>query len=214
MLQFCISNVLSHLLFCESFPNTPGNSEQCYRPPYVSDDCDFVFYVRNHFTSIFARKNDVFHKDLELLFERLEVRRIDLNLLYSSKQHHDLVVSKQFRCQRFLTLHHPTDIAIVLSEVLVSILFNEIISIVNGISEWCVFDINSRKKKRDMFLTVGADFIRRFIFSVCKLLRADTFVEMFRDSMRYVHYSVDTLKIVNWHCINYSSSIIEKQQQQ
>ena len=46
-------------------------------------------YVRDHFTSIFPSNNDVFGKDLELLFECLEVRRIDLNLLYSSKQNHD-----------------------------------------------------------------------------------------------------------------------------
>ena len=85
----------------------------------------------------------MFDKGLELLFECLEVRRIGLNLLYSSKQHHDLVVSKHGRCKHFLTLHHPADLAIVLSEVLVGILLNEIISIFNCISEWCVFDTNS-----------------------------------------------------------------------
>ena len=35
--QFCISNVLSHLLFFERSPNTPGSCEQCSRPLYVSN---------------------------------------------------------------------------------------------------------------------------------------------------------------------------------
>ena len=45
---------------------------------------------------------------------------------------------------------------------------------------------------------------------MCKLLRADVFVDMFRNLMPNVHYSVDTLRIVNWDCINYSGSIIKK----
>ena len=43
-----------------------------------------------------------------------------------------------------------------------------------------------------------------------KLLRADAFVDMFRELMRNAHYSVDTLKTVNSHCINYSGNFIEK----
>ena len=93
----------------------------------------------------------MFDKDLEWLFECSEARRIDLNLLYSSKQHHDLVVSKHGRCKHFLTLHHPADLGIVLSEVLVGILLNESISIINYISEWCSLIPTVKKRKETFF---------------------------------------------------------------
>ena len=158
--QFCISNVLLDLLFCERSPSAPDNCKQCSRS-YVYDDYDvytrrFVSYVSHHFTSILP-SNNVFDKDLELLFASPEaqVRRIDLNLLYLSKDYYDLVVSKQNRCMYFLVAWHPCELAIVLSEVLVRILLNEIISIAGNILKChvfgCVFGISSSKEKRVCF---------------------------------------------------------------
>ena len=127
----------------------------------------------------------------------------------------NLVVSKQNRCMHFLVVQHPCELAIVLSEVLVRILLNETISIADDILHCdvpgCVFCISSRKEKRDLFLMAGAEFFRKFYFNVCKLPRADGFVDMYHVFVPNVHYSANTLKIVNLHYINYSGCAIKKQ---
>ena len=218
--QFCISNVLLHLLFCERSPSAPGNCKQCSQS-YVYDDYDvyarrFVSYVRHHCTSVLP-SNNVFDKDLEPLFARpeVEVSIIDLNLLYLSKDYYDLVVSKQNRCMYFLVARHPCELAIVLSKVLVRILLNEIISIADDILKshvsGYVFGISIRKEKRGLFLMAGAEFVRKFYFRVCRFLRADSFVGTDRDFVPNVHYSANMLKTVNLHYINYSGYTIKKQ---
>ena len=67
------------------------------------------------------------------------------------------------------------------------------------------------EKKKDLFLMAGAEFFRKFYFNVCKLLRADAFVDMYHVFVPNVHYSGNTLKIVNLHYINYSGCAIKKQ---
>ena len=57
----------------------------------------------------------------------------------------------------------------------------------------------------------GAEFVRKFYFRLRKLLRADAFVDMYRDFVPNVHYSANTFKIVNLHYINYSGCTIKKQ---
>ena len=61
--QFCISNVLAHLFFCNRSPDSnDGNCRSCSRL-FVNDASDFVFSIRYHFTLIFL-SNNVFNKDL------------------------------------------------------------------------------------------------------------------------------------------------------
>ena len=111
----------------------------------------------------------------------------------------------------FLVARHLCELAVVLSEVWVSILLNEIIFIADDILKClvsdCVFGISSKKEKGGLFLMAGAEFVRTFYFSVCRLLRAGAFVDMYRDFVPNVHYSASTLKILNLHYINYSGHI-------
>ena len=86
--QFCISNVLLHLLFCGSSLSAPDNCNRCSRS-HVYYDCHvyrrrFVSCVRYNFTSILPITCLT-----ELLFARpeVEVRRIDLDLLYPFKDY-------------------------------------------------------------------------------------------------------------------------------
>ena len=59
---------------------------------------------------------------------------------------------------------------------------------------------------------VCVEFVSNFYFDMCKLLRADALVEIFREFEPNVHYSVDSLRIVNSHYINYSGDILRKKQ--
>ena len=111
----------------------------------------------------------------------------------------------------FLVARHLCELAIVLSEVWVTILLNKIIFLADDILKClvsdCLFGISSRKEKGGQFLMAGAEFVRKFYFSVCRLLRAGAFVDMYRDCVANVHYSASTLKIVNLHYISYSGYI-------
>ena len=71
--QFCISNVLAHLFFRNRSPNSnEGNCRSCSRL-FVNDASDFVSSIKYHFTLIFP-SNNVFNKDLELLFAKANLR--------------------------------------------------------------------------------------------------------------------------------------------
>ena len=59
---------------------------------------------------------------------------------------------------------------------------------------------------------VCVEFVSNFYFDMCKLLRADALFEIFREFEPNVHYSVDSLRIVNSHYINYSGDILRKKQ--
>ena len=126
----------------------------------------------------------MFDKTLEQLFSlpEVEVGKTDLDLIYPSKDYYGVVVSKQNKCMYFLVARHPCELTIILSEVWVRILLNEIISIANNILKChvsgCVFGISSRKEKRGLFLMAGAEFLRKFYFSVCKLLRAGAIAQL------------------------------------
>ena len=197
--------ILNELL--QRSPSIPGNCKQCSWSCIYDDDDDhdddddvdtrrFVSYVKQHFTSLLP-SNNMFKKDLELLFANAGVRRFDLDLLYTSKDYYHLVVSKRNRCIYYLVAKH---VSLQLSEVLVRTFLNEIISIVHGILKWyisgCVYGISSRKEK---VLEVGAELVRKFCLDMCKLLSADAFVDMYREFAPNVHYSANTLKIVNSH---------------
>ena len=77
------------------------------------------------------------------------------------------------------------------------ILLNEIISIADDIFKChisgCMFGISSRREKRGLLLMAGAEFVRKFYFGVCKLLRADAFVYMYCVFLSNVHYSTNAL---------------------
>lgn len=64
------------------------------------------------------------------------------------------------------------------------------------------------EKKKETCLKVAVEIVRKFYFS--KMLSADAFVDMLRDFVPNVHYSVNALSIVDSHYINYSASIIKK----
>ena len=66
------------------------------------------------------------------------------------------------------------------------------------------------EKKKETCLKVAVEIVRKFYFSKCKMLSADAFVDMLRDFVPNVHYSVNALSIVDSHYINYSTSIIKK----
>lgn len=66
------------------------------------------------------------------------------------------------------------------------------------------------EKKKETCLKVAVEIVRKFYSSKCKMLSADAFVDMLRGFVPNVHYSVDALKIVDSHYINYSTSIIKK----
>ena len=88
--QFCISNVLAHLLFCNRSPDNSDKCKHCSRH-YVDDATDFSSSIKYYLTSIFTNK---FEKDLKLLFGNAEVRRLNLVVLYWSEAYHALVELK------------------------------------------------------------------------------------------------------------------------
>ena len=115
-----------------------------------------------------------------MLFANAEVRRLDLDVLYWSEAHHALVESKQYRCMYVEALKHPCDLVIVWSEVWLRILLNEIISVSDNILNSGQYCNSSRKEKRALFLDVVVQFVKKIYFDVCKLLRADAFVDMYK----------------------------------
>ena len=114
--QFCISNALVHLFFCNRSPNSnKGNCRSCSRL-FVNNVNDFVSWVKYHFTYIFP-SNDIFDKDIELLFTKANLMNFTLDVLYWSGTHYVLVDSKQNRCLYFLVAKQPYELAVKLSEL-------------------------------------------------------------------------------------------------
>lgn len=99
-------------------------------------------------------------------------------------------------------LKYPCDLVIVLSKVWVRILLNEIISVSNNILNCGQYGSSRRKEKRALFLGAGVQFVKKIYFDVCKLLRADAFVDMYKRFEANVHYSASTLKIINKHILD------------
>ena len=57
--------------------------------------------------------------------------------------------------------------------------------------------MSSRKENRKWFLDSWAQFVKNFYFDMCKMLKANVFVYMYDKFEPNIHYSADTLKIVN-----------------
>ena len=130
--EFCITNVLCHLLFWQRPPNSnEGQWRLCSRV-YAKDASDFVSSIKYHFSLIFSN-NKIFSNEIELLFVKARRMRFNSKVLYSSETHFQLVNSKQNRCMYFLAVKQPCDIIFFLSEVYVRILINQIVSIFNDI---------------------------------------------------------------------------------
>ena len=146
--QFCISNVLAHLLFCNRSPDNSDKCKHCSRH-YVHDATDFISSIKYHLTSIFPSK---FEKDLELLFANTEVERLDLDLLYHSETYYTLFDSKQNRCIYFLVAKKLCGLAVNLSEVWLRILINDFVCIYNDLLIDGEYGMSSRKEKRAEFL--------------------------------------------------------------
>ena len=121
----------------------------------------FYFFNKVSPFSIFSSK---FQKDLELLFAKAEVRRLDLDVLYWSEAHHGLVGSKQYRRIYNVTLKHPCDLVINLSKVWVRILLNEIIFVSDNSLNFGQYGSSSRKEKRALFLRPGVQFVKKVLF--------------------------------------------------
>ena len=103
--QFCISNMLGHLFSCNRSPNSnEDNCRLCFQL-FVNDGSDFVSSIRYHVTLIFSR-NNVFNKDLELLFTKADLRHFSLDIMYHSEIHCTLVDSKQSSCIFWLQNNH------------------------------------------------------------------------------------------------------------
>ena len=121
---FCITNVLFHLLFCSSSPNTISQCRLCSRL-FVKNANDFVSSFKYHFSQIFG--NRFSFKEVESFFVQ-ERKTFKLDNLFSSEKYDELV-----NCMSFFVSKNPTDVDIVLSEVYVRILTTILYSIASNI---------------------------------------------------------------------------------
>ena len=76
--EFCITNILCHLLFYQRSPNSDEGQ-------------DFVSSIRYHFSLIFSN-NKIFSNEIELLFVKARRMRFNLEVLYSSGTYFQLVI--------------------------------------------------------------------------------------------------------------------------
>ena len=200
--KFCISNVLTNLFFCNRSPNfNESNCRSCSRL-FVNNANDFVSSIKYHFTHIFP-SNNVFNKDLELLFAKANLSHFALDLLYQAGTHYALVDSNQNRCIYFVVAKQPCEFAVKLSEVWNRILINDIVSISNDLLIEGVYSLSSRKENKAFFLDNCVKFVKIFYFDACKLLKANAFVYMYEKFEPNVHYCANTLKIVNKPYLDY-----------
>ena len=81
--EFCITNVLCHLLFCSRSPNSKSQCRLCSQL-FVENASDFVSSIKYHFSLIFM-SNEIFSKETELLFTQSRIMRFNLDALYSSQ---------------------------------------------------------------------------------------------------------------------------------
>ena len=65
------------------------------------------------------------------------------------------------------------------------------------------YGLSTLRKKRNLFLDNGVNFIKYFYFNMCKLLSATTFVYMFEKFVPNVDYSIETFKIVKKSYLDY-----------
>ena len=96
--QFCISNVLAHLFFCNRPANSnDSNCKSCSRL-FVNDASAFVSSIRypllSYFQAMFLELSFQ-KKDLELLFTKSYFRLFSLDVLFHSGNHYTLADSKR-----------------------------------------------------------------------------------------------------------------------
>ena len=109
--EFSITNVLSHLLFCCRSPNSnEGQCSSCSRL-YVKDADDFISSIKYPFSLIFSN-DKIFSNEIKLLFVKSRKMKFDLDILYSSETHFQLLDFKQNRCISFLAAMQPCDIIV------------------------------------------------------------------------------------------------------
>ena len=171
--------MLVHLFFCNRSPNSNESNCRLCSGLLVNDASDFVPSIRYHSILIFP-SNNVFNKDLELLFAKTNLRHFTLDLLFhQSGTYYALVDSYRNRCMYFLVAKQPCELAVKLSEVWIIILINDIVSISNHFLINGDYVLRSRKEKRVLFLDSCVLFAKSFYFDACKLLNANVFVFMY-----------------------------------
>ena len=189
--------MLAHLFFCNRSSNSNEGNYRSYSRLFVNDASDFVSSIRYLFILIFSR-NNVFDKDLELLFAKVNLKHFSLDLLYHSRTHYTLVDSNQNRCMYFLVAKQPCELAVKLCEVWIRILINNIVSISNDFLINDEFGLSRRKEKRALFLDSCVQFLKSFYSVACKLLNANAFVFMYEKMKK-------KLKIVSKSYLDYFS---------
>ena len=163
----------------------------------IKDANDFVSSIKYYFSLIFPNIKN-FSNEIDLLCVRSRRMKFNLDILYSSETHSQLVVSEQNCYMNFLVVKQPCDIIIFLSEVYVRILTNQIVSISNDPLHMSGgYGLPTMCEKRNLFLDSGANFIRGFHFDMYKLLRGKTFVYMYENFVSNVDYFAETFKIIN-----------------
>ena len=201
--ELCVTNVLAHLLFCCRSPNS--NESQCRfcSRLYVKNANNFVSSIKYHFPLIFTNDKN-FNNEIVLLFAKSRRTRFNLDVLYSSNSHFQLVHSKQNCCMYFLVVKQPCDIVVYLSEVYVRILTNQIVSISNDLLSMSgEQNLSTIRDKCDMFVDSSVESICSFYFDMCKLLRPETFVYMYDNFVPNVDHSAETFKIINKSYLEY-----------
>ena len=141
-----LRNLVTTALFTDR--NWISKSVYCrsYSRLFVNDASDFVSSIRYHFTFIFPSDN-IFNKDLELLFTKANLIHFSLDVLHHPGNHYTLVDSKQNRCMYFLVAKEPCELTVKLSEVWIRILINEIVSISNDLLIDGEYGLSSREEK-------------------------------------------------------------------
>ena len=105
--EFCITNILYHLLFCSRSRVSSSCCRLCVHL-FVTYADDFVSSVKYHFSHILVNKFN--NKEIESLFTQERKISFKLDLLYSSKTHFDLVNSNHNCCMNFLIVKKPSDL--------------------------------------------------------------------------------------------------------
>lgn len=106
--EFCITNVLSHLLFCNRSPNSISQCRLCSHL-FVENANDFISSIKHHFSLIFT-DNKIFSKEIELLFIQSRRMGLNFNILFLSETPYKLVDPKHIRSMNFLVIKQPCDI--------------------------------------------------------------------------------------------------------
>ena len=81
--EFCITNVLCHLLFWSRSPNSKSQYRLCSRV-FVENASDFVSSNKYNFSLIYT-DNEIFIKKTELLFTQLKCMRFNLDVFFRLK---------------------------------------------------------------------------------------------------------------------------------